>query len=74
MHLYSHVTHPNHTQAMAGRAPRKLDLEAIVPEKPEEGQEVTKYTDPCKRAALQSMRCLERNNHDKSMCQDEFII
>ena len=33
-----------------------------------------KFTGPCKQAALQSMRCLERYGHDKLMCHNEFYI
>ena len=59
---------------MSERAPRTLDFDAVVPKKPEGETVVTKYSDPCKQAALQSMRCLDRNGHDKSKCQDEFLI
>ena len=34
----------------------------------------SQYVDPCKRAAMQSMKCLERNGHDKTQCHNEFMI
>ena len=53
-----------------------LDLSGRFPESPEilDDKLPTKFTDPCKQAALQSMRCLERYGHDKLMCHNEFYI
>lgn len=34
----------------------------------------TKFENPCWEAAQQSMRCLDRNNHDQSKCHNEFLI
>ena len=53
-----------------------LDLSVRFPESPEilDDKLPTKFTDPCKQAALQSMRCLERYGHDKLMCHNEFYI
>jgi len=53
-----------------------LDLSVRFPESPEILDDTLppKFTDPCKQAALQSMRCLERYGHDKLMCHNEFYI
>lgn len=51
-----------------------LDLDAQNPDMGAEAGHYTKYTDPCKRAAMQSMKCLEVNAHDKSKCHNEFFI
>lgn len=56
-------------------APGGLNLAAVEPDMQiQEGSMPSKFTDPCKTAAMQSMRCLERNGHDKQQCQDEFLI
>lgn len=53
-----------------------LDLSARMPDASEALSDAmpSKYTDPCKQAAMQSMRCLDRNGHDKTKCHDEFYI
>ncbi|KAK5951570.1 Mitochondrial copper homeostasis protein [Knufia fluminis] len=33
---------------------------------------VSKYYDPCQDAANKSIRCMNRNNGDREMCQDFF--
>lgn len=32
----------------------------------------SKYYDPCQEAASRSIRCMNRNNGDRDMCQDYF--
>lgn len=32
----------------------------------------SKYTDPCKKAASLSMKCLEDNSYDRSKCAEAF--
>jgi cytochrome c oxidase assembly protein subunit 23 len=32
----------------------------------------SKYYDPCATASQASMRCLDRNNYDRSKCQEAF--
>ena len=53
-----------------------LDTSVQNPDSPLvlEGKMPTKFIDPCKEAALQSMRCLERHGHNKLMCHNEFYI
>lgn len=67
-------------EVMATQKPNErlheLNLGALVPEHHNifENKVPTKFTDPCKDAALQSMRCLERFAHDKTQCHNEFLI
>ncbi|WFD18101.1 hypothetical protein MCAP1_000313 [Malassezia caprae] len=60
----------------ARTSPSELDLSARMPDTKDvfEGKMPSQFTDPCKQAAMQSMRCLERHGHDKSMCHNEFYI
>lgn len=60
----------------ANRTLEGLDLDAQHPDMSQDrdGQNPTKFIDPCRRAALQSMKCLERNGHDKLQCHNEFLI
>ena len=53
-----------------------LNLKALHPESPDilDNKMPTKFVDPCKEAALQSMRCLERYGHVKLQCHNEFYI
>lgn len=53
-----------------------LDLEAMNPDMgvDSSARMPSQYVDPCKRAAMQSMKCLERNGHDKTQCHNEFMI
>lgn len=62
------------TNTMPENTPKTLDIDAVLPKRPEGEQVVSKFSDPCKHAALQSMQCLDRNGYDKSKCQDEFFI
>lgn len=37
-----------------------------------ESKSKSEYLDPCQEAASRSIRCLHRNDGDRSMCQDYF--
>jgi cytochrome c oxidase assembly protein subunit 23 len=36
------------------------------------GKTPSKYTDPCKKAAAVSMKCLEDNGYDREKCASAF--
>jgi len=57
--------------------PDHVDLTLQIPEMqnaPRDGKMPSRFMDPCAKAAKQSMECLERNGHDKSQCQYEFLV
>jgi cytochrome c oxidase assembly protein subunit 23 len=41
-------------------------------EKVMEGKTASKFTDPCKKAAALSMKCLEDNSYDRGKCTFAF--
>lgn len=36
------------------------------------GKTPSKFTDPCKKAASLSMKCLEDNSYDRTQCAEAF--
>ncbi|MBW0462383.1 hypothetical protein O181_002098 [Austropuccinia psidii MF-1] len=64
------------TQAAADASVDEIHSRAYpaMPSSQDSGKTPSRLADPCQAARKASYKCLDRNNYDKSLCQDYFDV